>query len=119
MNRRERERRARIRANARTSGYFQTEAWRAVERERSAATRASKEARALTRRRMLRIYGPRPDGIKLLIRTRQAEAFRKRLTGQDLPGIHRNLPEFQYHPASNDYAAHLAAMRSKHKAERL
>ncbi len=118
VNRKERERRARIRANTRTAGYFMTEAGKALLRQRADATRASKEARALTRRRMLRVYGPRPDGIKLLIKSRQAEALHRRLNGQSTPSNRGETSDTQDRPTATDYAAILAAMRSKHAAER-
>lgn len=118
VNRKARERRARIKAYGMAAGYFGTEAGKALLRQQAEATRASKEARALTRRRMLRLYGPRPDGIKLLIKARQAVSLRRRVAGQSIPNGRREFSNTQDRPASSNYEAILAAMRSRHKVER-
>lgn len=118
VNRCERERRARINANVRTAGYFQTDTWKRHQRERLEDARASKETRALTRRRMLRVYGPRRDGIKMLIRARQSEALRRRLADQSTAGTRGEFTDTQDRRAVDDYAANLAALRSKHADER-
>ncbi|MNL53031.1 hypothetical protein D3C87_1762480 [compost metagenome] len=87
-------------------------------RQRAEETRASKEAKALTRRQMNRVYGVRPDWVKLLIRTRQADFMRRRLHGQKARYADRTRDDDPECSAVNDYAAILAAMRSKHAAER-
>ncbi len=117
VNRCERGRRARIKASARTARYFQTAEWKALERQKTLDVRASREAMALIRRRMLRLYGPRPDGIKMLIKQRQADALRRRLARDSNPGSGATSQDAKYTRAANDYAAILADLRSKHTAE--
>lgn len=66
-------------------GPARLEAHRVAQAARDAQEHARKQRKAKLKRQMLKLYGPRPDGIKALIRSRVEMYFRRRLSSPEEP----------------------------------
>lgn len=84
------------RAKVRTlGGPERMEARRLAEAARKAEDRARKQRKAKLKRQMLKLYGPRPDGIKALIRERvQMYAERRHSSPEEPREFRRPMQDF-------------------------
>jgi hypothetical protein len=98
-----------LKANTRElGGPARMEARRAAREARRAEEHARKQRKAKVKRLMLKRYGPRPDGIKALIRARVEMYFERRRRSTAEPKEFRRVAQ-----ASHD----LEAIRARHRAE--
>lgn len=97
------------RANVRAlGGPARYETNKLAQAAREAEERARKQRKAKLKRQMLKLYGPRPDGIKALIRSRVQMYAERRLVSPKEPREFRK-------PAQD--ASDLAAIRARHTAQ--
>lgn len=96
------------RENIRQLGAAGLESSRRTAEARREAEHSRRERKAKVKRQMLKLYGPRPDGIKALIRERSRMYAERRLSSPEEP------KEFQRPSHQN---TELETIRSRHRAE--
>lgn len=96
------------RENVRQLGAAGLESFRRTAVARKEAEHARKERKAKVKRQMLKLYGPRPDGIKAMIRARSRMYAERRLSSPEEPyDLRRPAQDFR----------DLEAIRTRHRSE--